>query len=81
MDSRFRAELNEKLTLLYDIPIDVATKIGGMETLARAMNDGKLALAKIATVQLRFPDPPLYPRKNESPAEKLRLARTASLPR
>jgi hypothetical protein len=71
---RSEAELNEKLTLLYDIPIDVAIKIGGMETIARAMNDGKLALAKIATVQLRFPDPPLYPGKNESPAEKLRLA-------
>jgi hypothetical protein len=68
------AELNEKLTLLYDIPIDVAPKIGGMETVARALNNGKLALAKIATVQLGFPDPPTRPRTNESYDDKLGLA-------
>jgi hypothetical protein len=60
---RSEAELNEKLTRLYDLPIDVAAKIGGMETIARALNEGKLALAKIAAVQLQFPDPP--PRRND----------------
>jgi hypothetical protein len=50
----------------------VAAKIGGMETIARALNNGKLALAKIATVQLRFPDPPH--RKGESVKERVSLA-------
>ena len=71
---RPEAELNEKLTLLYDLPIDVATKIGGMETIARALNDGKLALAKIAAVQLRFPDPPPRSTAPESLAERLSRA-------
>jgi hypothetical protein len=71
---RPEAELNEKLTLLYDMPIDVMTKIGGMETIARALNDGKLALAKIAAVQLRFPDPPARPRSNDCPTDRMALA-------
>ena len=71
---RPEAELNEKLTLLYDLPIDVATKIGGMETIARALNDGKLALAKIAAVQLRFPDPPARPRSHDYPTDRVALA-------
>lgn len=67
-------ELNAKLALLYGMPIDVSAKIGGMETVARALNDGRLALAKIAAVQLRFPDPPGRPRTTESRADRLSLA-------
>jgi hypothetical protein len=71
---RPEAELNEKLTLLYDTPINVATKIGGMETIARALNGGNLVLAKIAAVQLRIPDPPARPITIEAPADRLALA-------
>jgi hypothetical protein len=69
---RSEAELNEKLTRLYGMSIDVATKVGGMETIARALNEGNLALAKIATVQLQFPDPPT--RLRMSGAESSNLA-------
>ena len=56
------------------MPIDVAAKIGGMETIARALNEGKLPLAKIAAVQLRFPDPPVRRKANGSPTDKVNLA-------
>jgi hypothetical protein len=73
--ARPEAELNEKLTLLYDMPVDVASKIGGMETIARALNEGKLALAKIATVQLRFPDPQARSSlKGDNRADRVALA-------
>jgi hypothetical protein len=32
---RPQAELNERLALLYEMPVDVAAKIGGIETIAR----------------------------------------------
>lgn len=38
--------------------MDVAAKSGGLSTIARALNQGNLVLAKIAAVQLQFPDPP-----------------------
>lgn len=51
-------DLNCALTAYYDLPIDAASKIGGMTTVAKALNRGDLILANIAAVQLQFPDLP-----------------------
>src|SRR5580700_1805860 len=55
---RPEAQLNRELSVCYGVPIDVVAKSGGLSTIARALNQGNFALAKIAAVQLQFPDPP-----------------------
>jgi hypothetical protein len=51
-------DLNQALSDLYGLPVDIAEKRDGLATVARALQSGDLALAKIATLLLRFPDPP-----------------------
>ncbi len=51
-------ELEHDLSACYGLPIDVAAKGGGLAGVARALSRGDLALAKIAALLLRFPDPP-----------------------
>ena len=51
-------ELDTELTACYGLPIDIAAKSGGLATVAGALNRDDLALAKIAAVQMQFPDPP-----------------------
>ncbi|MGD0763157.1 MAG: AHH domain-containing protein [Roseiarcus sp.] len=51
-------ELERDLGASYGLPIDVAAKHGGLTGVARALERGDLALAKIAAVLLQFPDPP-----------------------
>jgi hypothetical protein len=52
------AELNKELSARYRLPIDIASKAGALALIATAFNRGDLAMAAIATVQMRFPDPP-----------------------
>lgn len=56
--ARSEADLNRELTRIYGVPVDIAAKSGGLATIARAYNSNNVVLAKIATVQLQFPDPP-----------------------
>jgi hypothetical protein len=70
---RPEAELNAELSSHYDLAVDVAAKIGGMSTVARALNQGNLVLAKIAAVQLQFPDRP-EPSEISSLDERIELA-------
>ncbi len=53
------AELNDELSTHYRLPIDIAAKANALQLIAHALNRGDLAMAAIATVQMRFPDPPL----------------------
>ena len=52
------AECDEVLSGIYGLPIDSVAKRAGFATVARALDRGDLALASIASVLLRFPDPP-----------------------
>src|ERR1700722_10243816 len=52
-------ELNEDLSACYGLPIDIASKSGGLASVARALNQGNLALATVAALLLKFPDPPV----------------------
>lgn len=67
-------ELNQELAAHYDLPIDVSPKLGGMGTIARALNHGHLALAKIAAVQLQFPDPSPLATEIGVPEDRIRIA-------
>jgi hypothetical protein len=51
-------ELDRDLGACYGFPIDVASKRDGLAGVARALERGETALAKIAAVLLGFPDPP-----------------------
>lgn len=51
-------ELNRDLGACYRLPIDAAAKCDRLDGIAKALNHGDLALAQIATLLLRFPDPP-----------------------
>jgi hypothetical protein len=52
------AELNCDLEACYDFPVDASAKQGGLAVVARALERDDLALAQIAALLLRFPDPP-----------------------
>jgi hypothetical protein len=56
--ARSEVDLNRELTRAYGMPIDIAAKSGGLATIVRAYNSNNVVLAKIAAVQLQFPDPP-----------------------
>jgi hypothetical protein len=51
-------ELDSDLGDLYGLPIDAAGKREGLACVARALEEGDLAFAQIATLLLRLPDPP-----------------------
>lgn len=51
-------ELEADLSAGYGLPIDVTAKRDRLTAVARALERGDLALAKIAAVLLQFPDPP-----------------------
>lgn len=67
-------EINDELTALYQLPIDVAGKANALALIAAALNRGDLAMAAIATVQMQFPDPPPLAKRDESDEELTRRA-------
>jgi hypothetical protein len=52
------AELNAAAGEAYRLPVDFGAKLEGLRTVAGALNRGETALARIAALQLRLPDPP-----------------------
>jgi hypothetical protein len=67
-------ELEAELTAIYRLPIDTARKANALRLIAMALNRGDLALAAIATVQMRFPDPPPLAKGAETDREIARRA-------
>jgi hypothetical protein len=51
-------ELDRELSEAYGFPVDVAVKREALSNIARALTQGDVALAQIAALLLRFPDPP-----------------------
>lgn len=49
--------LSEQVSAQYGLPIDMSGKRGGLKAIARALNEGDVARAQIATVLLGVPDP------------------------
>lgn len=72
-------DLSREFGMLYGIPIDMAGKRGGLSTIANALNCGNLALAKIASVQLRLPDLPRFSAMNENAVKVAFLLRRGGL--
>lgn len=52
------SDINVALSNCYGFSVDAAAKVRGLEAVARALNQGDLALAQVAALNLCFPDPP-----------------------
>ena len=50
-------DLNRDLGEYYGLPVELQSKIKGLEAVARALDRGDLGHAQIATLHLRIPDP------------------------
>jgi hypothetical protein len=56
--SRPVGELSDEIASRYDLPVDLSSRAGGLDAIARAFNAGDLALAQTATVLLAIPERP-----------------------
>lgn len=66
---RSTTALNADLSFCYGLPVDVSPRADSFIVIARALNDGAILHAKIATLHLQFPDlPPLTPSHEEEAA-------------
>ncbi len=51
-------QLSKQVSASYGVPIDMASKMGGLHAISRALSEGDIARAQIATVLLAIPEPP-----------------------
>jgi hypothetical protein len=65
---RSATALNADLGFCYGLPVDVASRAGGLIAVARALNGGAILRAKIAALHLQFPDLPPLTRSYEETA-------------
>jgi len=65
---RSTTALNADLGFCYGLPVDVASRAGGLAAIARALNGGAILRAKIAALHLQFPDLPPLTRSYEETA-------------
>jgi hypothetical protein len=63
--ARPAGELEAELGALYGLPVDMAGKSAALDAVARLLNRGNLALAKIAAVQLGIPALPTLEKRQQ----------------
>jgi hypothetical protein len=51
-------ELSRQVGRQFGLPVDMSPKIGGIEAISNALNEGNVARAQIATLLLGIPEPP-----------------------
>jgi hypothetical protein len=69
------ADLNGELTRCYGLPVELSSRLGGLATVASALNKGDLARAQIAALHLQLPDPPGLAKGSRDEDEFVELAR------
>ena len=67
-------DLSQEMSAQYGLPIDISLKKGGLTVIAKALNEGDLVRAQIATVLLGVPDPPYLSKGEPSRPEMIKLA-------
>jgi len=65
---RSTTALDADLGFCYGLPVDVSSRADSLIAIARALNDGAILRAKIATLHLQFPDLPPLMRSHEEAA-------------
>ncbi len=68
-------DLSEEMSAQYGLPVDMASKKSGLQVIAKALNDGDLARAQVATVLLGIPDPPQLSKGDSSRQRMIKLVR------
>ncbi len=63
---RSQSQLETELSKSYGVGVDFGAKMSGAAAVARALTDGDLALAQIASLLLQLPNPPLSKRGEAS---------------
>lgn len=71
---RALSELNAELSDCFGLPVDFAKKMEGLSVIARALEEGNLARAQVATLNLQIPDPPDLCKTERSVQETINLA-------
>ena len=71
---RPHAELDDDLTACYGLPVDCSRKLGGLRTVADALNNGDLGRAQVAALHLRMPDPPNLSKSGGRESDRTTLA-------
>ncbi|HTT85273.1 MAG TPA: hypothetical protein VMF67_17490 [Rhizomicrobium sp.] len=71
---RALSELNAELSERFGLPVDFARKMEGLSVVARALGEGNLARAQVATLNLQIPDPPDLRKTEASAQETINLA-------
>lgn len=69
------SDLNRDLSDRYGLPVDCNAKIGGIASVARALNRGDILHAQIVALHLQFPDPPALTKAALNAGEIVDLAR------
>jgi hypothetical protein len=67
--------LSEEMSAHFGLPLDVSSKRGGLAVIAKALNEGDVVRAQVATVLLGVPDPPSLSKGAPSRQEMNELAR------
>jgi hypothetical protein len=67
-------DLSQEMSAQYGLPVDMSSKRGGLTVIAKALNEGDVARAQIATVLLRVPDPPSLSKGAPSRQGMIKLA-------
>jgi hypothetical protein len=67
-------DLSQEMSAQYGLPVDMSSKRGGLTVIARALNEGDLVRAQIATVLLGVPDPPSLSKGAPSRQQRIQLA-------
>jgi hypothetical protein len=67
-------DLSREMSALYGLPIDISSKRGGLATIAKALNEGDVVRAQVATVLLGIPHPPSLSKGAPSRQETIELA-------
>ena len=52
------ADLSREMSAQYGLPIDMSSKRGGLTVIAKALDEGDVVRAQVATLLLGIPDPP-----------------------
>jgi hypothetical protein len=67
-------ELSRALSAIYGLPIDASAKLSGIAAVAEALNENDVTRGQLATLFLRFPDPPRLVKAVPSRGELIKLA-------
>ncbi len=68
-------QLSKQVGASYGVPIDMSSKMGGLHAISRALNEGDIARAQIATVLLGIPEPPLLVKNKPLRSELIKFIR------